>query len=53
MKEDMKTSKGILTEALSEKYLGLPTAVGRSTKEVFEHIPWKISGLMGVGGRSF
>jgi hypothetical protein len=50
MKEDMKTSKGILTEALSEKYLGLPTAVGRSTKEVFEHIPWKISGLMGGWG---
>jgi hypothetical protein len=29
-----------------EKYLGLPAAVGRSTKEAFETIPAKISGLM-------
>jgi ribonuclease HI len=50
MKEDMKTTTGILTEALSEKYLGLPTAVGRSTKEAFEYIPGKISDLMGGWG---
>lgn len=28
MKEEMKTTTGIQTEALCEKYLGLPTAVG-------------------------
>jgi hypothetical protein len=33
---------GINNEALSEKYLGLPTEVGRSTKEVVEHIPSRI-----------
>lgn len=50
MKEEMKNSTGIMTEALSEKYLGLPTAVGRSSKEAFEHIPGKICGLMGGWG---
>jgi hypothetical protein len=45
MKEEMKTTTGIQTEALCEKYLGLPTAVGRNTKEAFEHIPSKVSGL--------
>jgi hypothetical protein len=50
MKVDMKTTTGILTEALFEKYLGLPTAVGRSTKEDFEYIPGKISDLMGGMG---
>jgi hypothetical protein len=51
MKEEMKNSTGITTEALCEKYLGLPTTVGRSTKESFEHIPSKIKGLMGGWGR--
>jgi hypothetical protein len=50
MKQEMKDSTGIMTEALCEKYLGLPTAVGRSTKEAFEHIPSKIKGLMGGWG---
>jgi hypothetical protein len=50
MKGDMKTTTGILTEASSEKYLGLPTAVGRSTKEAFEYIPGNISDLMGGWG---
>lgn len=50
MKEAMKASTGILKEALREKYLGLPTAIGRSTKEAFEHIPSKICGLMGGWG---
>jgi hypothetical protein len=45
MKEEMKTTIGIQIEALCEKYLGLPTAVGRSTKEAFERIPSKVSGL--------
>ena len=33
-KEAVKQSTGIQKETLSEKYLGLPTAVGRSTKTV-------------------
>jgi hypothetical protein len=50
--EDMVKSsvKGILridTEALGGKYLGLPTAIGRSSKEAFEPIPSKIRGLIG------
>ena len=50
-KEAVKQSTGIQTEALCEKYLGLPTAVGRSTKGAFEAIPAKICGLMnGWGG---
>jgi hypothetical protein len=50
MKEEMRGSTGIQTEALCEKYLGLPTAVGRNTKEAFEHIPSKIKDLMGGWG---
>jgi hypothetical protein len=47
MKEEMKQATGIITEALSEKYLGLPTAVGHNTTEAFEPIPAKIRGLVG------
>jgi hypothetical protein len=47
MKEEMQQSTGILTEALCEKYLGLPTAVGRSTTKAFEPIPAKVRGLVG------
>ena len=42
MKEEKKQATGIITEALSEKYLGLPIAVGQSTTEAFESIPTKI-----------
>ena len=42
MKEEMKQAAGIATEALGEKYLGLPTAVGQSTTEAFATIPAKI-----------
>jgi hypothetical protein len=47
MKEEMKLTTCITTEALGEKYLGLPTAVGHSTTEAFELIPAKIRGLVG------
>lgn len=43
-KEEMKLAIGI---EHCEKYLGLPSALGRSTKEAFEPIPGKIRGLMG------
>ena len=46
-KEQMKQTKGITIEALGEKYLGLPTAVGQSTTEAFELILAKIWGLVG------
>ena len=49
-KEIVKQTTGIQSEALCEKYLGLPTAVGRSTKAAFESIPNKIRGLMGGWG---
>ena len=42
MKEEMRQSTGILTEALGEKYLGLHTVVGRSTTGSFEPIPAKV-----------
>jgi hypothetical protein len=45
--EEVNQIMGISTEALGEKYLGLPTTVGRSTKEAFEPILGKIRGLMG------
>lgn len=47
MKEEMRQSTGIVTEALGEKYLGLPTAVGRSTTDSFEPIPAKVRSLVG------
>jgi hypothetical protein len=50
VKNSVKQTMGIDNETLGEKYLGLPTAVGRSTKEAFEPSPGKIWGLM--GGRS-
>ena len=35
-----------------EKYLGLPTALGRSTSEAFEHIPTKLKNLVaGYGSK--
>jgi hypothetical protein len=48
VKIEVKQITGIAIEALSQKYLGLPTAVGRSTKESFEHIPTKIKNVVGV-----
>ena len=56
-KEVVRNELQIETEALAEKYLGLPTALGRSSKETFEHMPNKIRGLVGawraaLGGKS-
>lgn len=38
MKLEVRQTLNIEQEALTEKYLGLPTAVGRSTSEAFEFI---------------
>jgi hypothetical protein len=35
-------------EALTERYLGLPTAVGRSLTDAFEYIPARIRSLIGT-----
>jgi hypothetical protein len=35
-------------EALAEKYLGLLTTLGRSTKEAFEYMPTRLRSLMGA-----
>jgi ribonuclease HI len=45
MKHDVHLGTGISSEALIEKYLGLPTALGRSTDDQFEHIVTKIKKL--------
>jgi hypothetical protein len=49
--EDMKSEVGagldIPNEALTEKYLGLPTALGWSTQGVFEYLPGKVKRLIG------
>jgi hypothetical protein len=38
-KEQLKDVIGITSEALSEKYLGLPTVVGRSKEGAFQYLP--------------
>jgi hypothetical protein len=48
MKEAIRQGLFIEQEALAEKYLGLPTAVGRSTTEAFEFLPAGIRGLIGT-----
>lgn len=47
MKEEVRLTLTIEKEALAEKYLGLPTAVGRSTSEAFEFMPSRIWNLIG------
>jgi hypothetical protein len=45
MKTEVHTALDIEVEALIEKCLGLPTALGRSTDEQFEHILTRIKKL--------
>ena len=47
MKDEVRGTLHIEKEALAEKYLGLPTALGKSTKEAFEYMPGRLRGLMG------
>lgn len=47
MKEEVHETLQIEKKALAEKYLGLPTAVGQSTKEAFEYMPGRLRGLVG------
>lgn len=48
MKAEVRETLQINTESLAEKYLGLPTAVGRSTKEAFEYMPIRLRGPVGT-----
>ena len=48
IKVEVRTIMQIDTEALAEKYLGLPTALGRSTKEAFEYMPARLKKLVGA-----
>ncbi|GJN09485.1 hypothetical protein PR202_ga27496 [Eleusine coracana subsp. coracana] len=47
MKDTIHAGLDIQSEVLAEKYLGLPTAVGRSTKETFEYIHSRLKGVIG------
>ncbi|XP_040379850.1 uncharacterized protein LOC121054416 [Oryza brachyantha] len=47
MKAVVREALHIEKEALAEKYLGLPTAIGRSKKGVFEYMTGRLRGLVG------
>ena len=50
----IKQRLGIMVEAFSERYLGLPTAVGRITSDTFDHIGDRARGSMqGWSERNF
>jgi hypothetical protein len=46
MKKEVHELSAIEVEALVEKYLGLPTALGRSSDDQFEHIVAKIKNIV-------
>jgi hypothetical protein len=46
-KQLVRDELNIDTEALSDKYLGLPTALGQSTTGTFDFLPARIKGLIG------
>lgn len=43
----MRSVLQINNVALAEKYLGLPTTLGRSSKEAFEYMPTRLKQLVG------
>jgi hypothetical protein len=59
IREEIKLVLDVTNETLSEKYLGMPTEVGRSVNEAFKHIKdrvWKniqgwIELILSVGGK--
>ena len=46
-KVEVRESLNIHSEALAEKYLGLPTSVGRTTNEAFEYMPTRVNSMIG------
>jgi hypothetical protein len=52
IRQTLKLTMGIAVEAFSERYLGLPTAVGRITSGTFDHLGERIhTKLQGVSER--
>jgi hypothetical protein len=47
-KTEVRSIPHIDTEALVEKYLGLPTALGQAVKDTFEFMPTRIRNLVGT-----
>lgn len=47
-KQEVREVLHIEVEALAERYLGLPTALGRNTKEAFEFMPNRVRNLIGT-----
>lgn len=48
MKAEVRQTLNIAQEALAERYLGLPTALGRSSSEAFEYLPTRVSKVIGT-----
>jgi hypothetical protein len=48
MKAEIRQGLDIKHEALAERYLGLPTSVGRSTIKTFGYMPTRIRNLIGT-----
>jgi hypothetical protein len=48
-RQSLKLLLGIAVEAFSERYLGLPTAVGRITSDTFDHIGERIRSKLNGG----
>ena len=48
VKQEFRHELHIETEALSDKYLGLPTVVGRSSTEAFDFMATRIKNLVGT-----
>lgn len=46
MKTEVTQGLNIHKEALAEKYLGLPTEVGRNLNDVFEYLPAQVRGCI-------
>jgi hypothetical protein len=51
MKQEVQEGLQIPTEALGEKYLGIPTIVGRSADGSFDYVAYKIRGFIHGWGR--
>jgi hypothetical protein len=49
-KDDVHKSLQIPTEALGERYLGLPTAAERGTADAFNYVPARVRGFVGSWG---
>ena len=48
-KEQVHGSLGITTEALGERYLGIPTAAEGGAADMFNYVPARVRGMVGGG----